>query len=113
MTKVDTELGGVKLPAGSRLVIMYASGNRDDQHFPDAERFDVCRANAKEHFAFGAGIHYCLGVSLARLEAKIAFETLLSRLHNIRLAEGENDFSHTPSFILRGLQELHVEFEQT
>lgn len=80
MAKVDTELGGVKIPAGSRLVIMYASGNRDDQQFPDAERFDGCRANTKDHFAFGAGIHYCLGAPLARLETKIAFETLLSRV---------------------------------
>ena len=112
MTKVDTELGGVQIPAGSRLVIMYASGNRDDQQFPQADQFDVCRANAKDHFAFGAGIHYCLGAPLARLEAKIAFETLLSRLRNIRLAEGKNDLSHTPSFILRGLKELHLEFDR-
>ncbi len=112
MAKVETELGGVKIPAGSRLVLMYASGNRDDQEFPQADRFDICRANAKDHFAFGAGIHYCLGASLARLEATVAFETLLGRLPHIRLAEGQNDYTHTPSFILRGLKALHLEFDQ-
>ena len=91
---------------------MYTAGNRDDTQFPDAERFDVCRANTKNHLAFGVGIHYCLGVPSARLEGKIAFETLLSRLTNIRLVPDMNDFTHTPSFILRGLQALHVEFER-
>lgn len=112
MTKVDTELGGVTLPSGSRLVLMYASGNRDDEKFPQADGFDAGRANAKDHLAFGAGIHYCLGAALARLEAKVAFETLLGRLHNIRLAEDKNDYLHTPSFILRGLKALHLEFDQ-
>lgn len=111
MAKVDVEIGGVTIPAGSRIVIMYASGNRDDEKFAQADKFDVCRANAKDHFAFGAGIHYCLGAPLARLEGKIAFEVLLDRLTNLRLAPGKKDFTHTPSFILRGLQTLHVEFD--
>lgn len=112
MARMDTELGGVAIPAGSRLVLMYASGNRDDQEFPQAERFDVYRANAKDHVAFGVGIHYCLGAPLARLEATVAFETLLGRLRNIRLAEDKNDYRHTPSFILRGLKALYLEFDQ-
>lgn len=110
--KVDVEVGGVRIPAGARVVVMYASGNRDDDKFAHAETFDVCRTNAKDHFAFGAGIHYCLGAPLARLEGKIAFEILLDRLSNFRLAPDKNDLTHTPSFILRGLKELHVEFEQ-
>ncbi len=109
--KVDTELSGVKIPAGARLVAMYGSGNRDNEQFPQGDQFDIRRANAKEHLAFGEGVHYCLGAPLARLEAKLAFETLFTRLQNIRLAADKNDLTHTPSFILRGLKALHLEFD--
>jgi len=109
--KTATELGGVKIPAGARLVLMYASANRDESHFAGADRFDIARENAREHLAFGGGIHYCLGAPLARMEAKVAFETMLSRTRDIRLAAGMNDFTHTPSFALRGLKVLHIEFD--
>lgn len=111
LARIDTELGGAKIPAGSRLIVMYASGNRDDGHFAGADKLDVRRANARTHLAFGQGVHFCLGAALARLEGRVAFETLLTRLKSIRFASGLNDFAHTPSFILRGLHELHIEFE--
>jgi len=109
MAKVDTSVGGVPVPAGSRLVVMYASANRDEGVYPESERFDVCRDNARTHLAFGHGIHFCLGAALARLEASVAFEQLL-QLKDWRFAPGKNDFAHVPSFILRGLKELHLEF---
>ncbi len=109
--KLDTEIGGVPVPAGARLVLMYAAGNRDEAAFADAETFDVRRDNAREHLAFGQGVHYCLGAALARLEGVIALQTLLTRLPNLRLAPGRNDFTHTPSFILRGLKALHLAFD--
>jgi cytochrome P450 len=109
VARCDTELSGVKIPAGSRLAVLFASANRDATHFPDPDRFDIFRENAGEQIAFGMGIHYCLGASLARTEAKIAFEVLLSRLKDIRLGPS-NDFTHRPSFIFRGLNELHLEF---
>ena len=111
MATVDTEVGGVPIPAGSRLMLMYASANRDESEFADSARFDVCRANADGHLAFGRGVHFCLGSALARMEGMIAFETLLDRLPNMRLAPAKNDLSHVPSLILRGLKELHVEFD--
>ncbi len=111
VAKVATEIGGVKIPEGARLVVMYASGNRDEAEFPDPDRFDVRRANARTHLAFGQGEHFCIGAALARLEARVAFETLLSRVPGIRLATGKNDFAHTPSFILRGLKELNLELQ--
>jgi len=111
VTKEDAELGGSVIPKMSRVVMMYASGNRDDAQFPDADRFDIRRANARTHLAFGQGIHFCIGAALARLEARIAFEVLLTRLRNLRFAVG-NDFAHTPSFILRGLKALHLEFDR-
>ena len=91
---------------------MSATGNWDEAQFPVAEQFDIHRANAKDHLAFGAGIHDCLGAPPARLEARTAFEMLLSRLHNIRLAPGKNDFTHTPSFTLHGLKEFLLEFDR-
>ena len=99
----------MKIPAGSRLAVLFASANRDETRFSDPERFDIDRENATDHFAFGLGIHYCLGASLARTEARIAFEVLLGRLKDIRLGAG-NDFTHAASFIFRGLKALHLEF---
>ena len=111
LAKIDTEIGGVGIPAGSRIIVLYGSGNRDDAHFPDAAKMDVRRDNARSHLAFGQGVHFCIGAALARLEGRVAFETLLGRLKSIRLIPGRDDFSHTPSFILRGLKELWLEFE--
>ncbi len=105
----DCELAGVRIPRGARVAVMYASANRDEAQFPQADQFDVRRANARTHLAFGQGVHFCIGAALARLEARIAFETLLARLRNVRFASG-NDFRHSPSFILRGLNALHLEF---
>lgn len=109
--KQDTEIGGVPVPKGARLIVMYAAANRDETVFEASDQFDVCRDNAGEHLAFGRGIHFCLGAALARAEGIIAFETLLDRLPNLRLAPGKNDLRHTPSFILRGLQQLHVAWD--
>jgi cytochrome P450 len=82
----DTELGGVKLPQGAVCLVLWGSGNRDPERFPEPERFQVDRKNAlRDHLAFGYGIHKCLGARLARLEGQMAFEQLLARLKNIQL----------------------------
>jgi cytochrome P450 len=107
---VDTELAGVRIPAGSHVLVMFASANRDEQRWPAAERFDVTRPDANDHLAFGQGPHTCLGAQLARLEGRVAFEQLLTRLPGLRLAEG-NDFTHLPSPSFRGLNHLLVEFD--
>ncbi len=107
----DVTLDGVEIPAGAGVGVLYASANRDDEQFPDAARFDVRRPNARSHLAFSQGIHFCVGAPLARLEARIAFESLLDRLDNIELAPGKNDFRHVPSFTHRGLRELWLIFD--
>ena len=109
--KDDTQVGGVHIPKGSRLAVMYGAANRDAEQFPDPDRFDVRRPNARMSVAFGAGVHFCLGASLARLEGKVAFEALLTRLNNVRLAEGKNDFRYAINPVIRGLKELHLEFD--
>jgi cytochrome P450 len=105
----DTTVLGTKIPKGGRIVVMYASANRDASVFPDPDRFDVRRENAKSNLAFGRGEHFCIGVALARKEAAIAFETLLEGTRDLRLSPGKNDFAHVPSFILRGLKQLFVD----
>ena len=106
---VDTEVGGVAIPAGSHVMVLYASANRDDAQFPDPDRFDVCRPNAKTHLAFSQGPHFCLGAALARSESRIAIETLLARLDDITLAPG-NTFEYESTYVLHGLRELHLQF---
>ena len=108
MTKRDLVLRDVEVPAGARIGVMYGAANRDPRKFPDPDRFDVRRANAREHLALGYGEHYCIGAGLARKELVIAIE-LLTTLDDLRFVPDANDFSHHPSFILRGLKEIHVE----
>ncbi len=108
----DTELAGVPVPKGSRLVVVYSAANRDQSVWgDDPDRFDPDRPNLKEHLAFGKGIHFCLGAPLSRLEMQVAFEQLARRLTRIELA-GSNDFRYHPSFVLRGLVHLDVAVER-
>ena len=105
----DVELGGIRIPAGSRLVVVFSSANRDESMFEDADRFDPDRAGLREHLAFGKGIHYCLGANLSRLEGRVALEELCRRLDGFRLTDA-NDYAYHPSFMLRGLTRLEIEF---
>ena len=75
----DTELGGQQVRAGDRVAMMYASANRDEDLFPDGHVFDIER-NGQRHLAFGTGRHFCLGAHLARIETKLVFAELLSRV---------------------------------
>jgi cholest-4-en-3-one 26-monooxygenase len=84
----DAELGGQRLRAGDKIVLLYESANFDEAHFERPERFDV-RRSPNEHVAFGSGTHFCLGASLARLELRTMFERLLVRLPGLELASGE------------------------
>jgi cytochrome P450 len=106
----DVELGGKRIPEGSMVMVRYASANRDESVFENAEAFDVRRENAKEHLSFGMGVHFCPGSALGREETRIGVELLLDRLPGIRLAPG-NDFSHHPNMLLRGLTRLDLEFD--
>ncbi len=104
----DVELGGVLIPKGRRLVVTYASANRDEAVFPDPEGFDPDRDGLVDHVAFGRGPHFCLGAGLARLELRVALEELSRRLDSYTLAD-TNDFRYNESFLLHGLLELHLD----
>lgn len=105
----DTEVHGVTIPRGNQVVLMYSSGNRDEAHFEDPERFDVTR-NPNNHIAFGFGTHFCMGASLARLEIKTFFEELLRRTTGWRLVPGTEPVE-MPNAFVRGLESAHVEFD--
>ena len=81
---VDTELSGVKLPAGSMVHLMIGAANHDPAHFPEPETFDIGR-RPNRHLSFGLGVHICAGNSLARIEGKIAFGKLFARFPGLRL----------------------------
>jgi cytochrome P450 len=104
----DTELGGSALPAGARIVVVFASANRDDAVYETPDAFIPGRDRLRDHLAFGKGIHFCLGAGLSRLEGRVALEELSKRLDTYGLASS-NTFEYFPSFMLRGLTRLDLE----
>jgi cytochrome P450 family 142 subfamily A polypeptide 1 len=105
----DTELQGEKLREGDRVLLLYAAGNRDERAFDDPNRFDVERT-PNRHVAFGGyGVHHCLGASLARLELKILFEEVLTRMPDIRFASDE-PLKRRPSNFITGIEEMPVTY---
>jgi cytochrome P450 len=108
-TTRDVTLRGRALPADTKVMVLYASANRDPEQFPDPDRFDVGRS-PNRHLAFGHGIHFCLGAQLARLEARAALEALLRRTSSIRLDPRELP-SLRQSPLLRGFERLPVVVE--
>ena len=102
-TTRDTELAGAKIPEGSIVMPIFASANRDDEQFPQADRFDPDR-DTRGHLGFGFGIHFCLGASLARLEARVGFEELFKCVAKFEPLESETEY--LDSFLLRGPKRL-------
>jgi cytochrome P450 len=106
-TKQPVTIGGVDLPAGSRLLLALGSGNRDADQFTNGDTFDIRRDNADEHLAFGWGRHHCIGDSLARMEMRVALEELSRRLPHMQLIAGHQwEFSPNASF--RGPEHVPV-----
>ncbi|MFC0532444.1 cytochrome P450 [Phytohabitans kaempferiae] len=93
-------VAGVRIPEGADVLLVFASANRDESRYPDADRFDVTRTPSR-HFGFGAGVHTCVGASLARAQARIALQALVERLPDPRLAP-EQTVRLQPSINVRG-----------
>jgi cytochrome P450 len=102
----DVEVNGRVLHQGERVNILIGSANRDPAQFKDPDRLDITRANASQHLSFAAGIHYCVGAPLARLEAQLALGALLRFAPELRLATDNPAWRAT--FVLRGLAALPV-----
>lgn len=111
MAAEDIELHGVTIPKGAMINVRYAAANRDEREFECPEQLDLERDKPGRHLAFGSGIHHCLGAPLARRELFWAFRALVDRIDDMRFIEGANDFHQAPSFSLRALEELHIEFD--
>lgn len=102
---VDTEVGGVPIPAGSKLVLLFASAARDGEHFDGPEALDVGRANADEHFAFGKGVHFCLGAPLARMELQIVLQLLTERTPAMALVD-DQPMPYQENALFRSVEQL-------
>ncbi|WP_338751725.1 cytochrome P450/oxidoreductase [Janibacter alittae] len=109
ITTTPTEVGGVSLPEGARILMVSSSGNHDTRRFEDPELVDVRRDDAADHLTFGYGAHQCLGKNLARMEMQIFLEELTGRLPHMRLAAQE--FSYVPNTSFRGPEHLWVEWD--
>jgi cytochrome P450 len=106
MTTRDTEVGGVPVPAGSRVQVMYGAGNRDDALVERPDELDLARRKPSAHLAFGRGVHACLGAMVARLESRVALETVLGAIPRFELAVDAESVDYLPSFVNRGPREL-------
>ena len=116
LARTGATVGGVDIPAGSTVMVLNGAAGRDPRRFEDPDDFRMDRPNAKEHLAFGRGPHACPGGPLARAETRISIERLLARMLDIRISEsvhgpvGARRYDYVPTYILRGLTNLHLEF---
>ena len=117
LSRVPSTLAGVDIAAGTTVMVLNGAANRDPRRFENPDEFDVDRTNARQHIAFGHGVHTCPGAPLARAEARVSLERILDRLTDIRISEAEHGppgarrYDYAPTYILRGLSRLHLEFE--
>jgi hypothetical protein len=100
----DVEIGGVTVPRGTKIAALLGSANRDPAVFPEPDTLDVGRAD-NPHISFGAGVHFCIGAPLARVELQASFGALLGRTSRLELGRPAQ---RRPEFVIRGLRELPV-----
>ncbi len=116
LARRSTSIGGVEIEAGTPVMVLNGAANRDPRLFEDPAEFRIDRPNAKVHMAFGRGAHSCPGGPLARVEGRVSVERILDRMRDIRLSEehhgppGDRHFSYEPTWVLRGLHKLYIEF---
>jgi cytochrome P450 len=116
LARVPTTVGGVHLPAGTTVMVLNGAANHDPRQFDDPGELRLDRSNGRHHLGFGFGIHTCAGAPLARAEARVSTERLLDRMADIRISEtahgpaGARRYEYSPIYLLRGLENLHLEF---
>ncbi len=111
-TTREVELGGKTIPADSHMLLLFASGNFDEREFACPHVFDPARANLGRHLSFGAGSHRCVGISLARMEIKVAAREIIRRLDNFKLEIAIEDIQFVPTISTRTMTSLPVSFSR-
>jgi cytochrome P450 len=112
----STTIAGVPTKAGTTMMMMPGAANRDPDRFDNPDEFRMDRPNVREHLTFGRGIHTCPGAAMARSEGQVSLDRILSRMGDIRISEAHHGpadarrYSYDPSFMMRGLLDLHLEF---
>lgn len=109
-TTCEVALGGVTIPEGAVVVVRYGAANRDPARFGCPHEFDIARSNAGGHMAFGAGTHFCPGAMLARQEMTSAFNAILDRMDDLRLARPLPELPRGPNLMQFPIKELPVAF---
>jgi len=110
VAKEDLELGGKVVRAGEGVIALDNVSSRDPQVFPDPDRLDLRRPEARRHNAFGFGTHQCAGQSLSRIELQVVFSTLYRRLPNLALAVPEDELTFREDTIVYGVESMPVTF---
>jgi cytochrome P450 family 150 subfamily A5 len=116
MARTKVTVAGVEIAAGSTLMLLPGAANRDARTFPVPDEFDIERSNARMHIAFGHGIHHCAGAHLARAEGRVTINRILDRTADIGISEvahgtaGDRRYDFLPTYFLRGLADLTLEF---
>ena len=104
----DYTIGGIKLFTGDRVLILYASANRDERCWDEPEKFDICRV-LTDHVGFGYGIHQCVGMQLARLEMRSVLTAMIARVSKIKILGAP---VYAKNNVLRGLETLPIKFSR-
>jgi cytochrome P450 len=116
LARKSTTVGGVDIPAGTVVMVLPGAANRDPRRFENPHEFQLRRKNVREHMAFARGVHSCPGAPLARVEGRVSIERILDRMTDMTVNEakhgpaGDRRYTYEPTYILRGLSELHLTF---
>ncbi len=116
MARTTTKIGEVEVPAGTTVMLLPGACNRDERKFPESNSFRSDRPNVREQIAFIRGVHSCPGAPLARAEGRISLNRILDRMSDITISAEHHgpadnrNYAYEPTFIMRGLSELHITF---
>jgi cytochrome P450 len=117
LARRNSRIGDIEIQAGQKIVIALAAANRDPRRWPDPQALKIGREKIQEHLGFGRGAHVCVGAPLARVEVRVLFERLFEHTSNIRLDEDKHggaassQLEYEPSYIIRGLEALHLRLD--